>query len=110
MRATVTEQQVDAVQWLGTLDSLREVQALIFPGSPSVHRTDYDLPLQLRQLGVLIDKDQPHTKHALVFVRAGGWVVKDAQGRVDAMTNVEFVARYSVVLPTYEGNRREYVE
>jgi hypothetical protein len=103
---------IEAEQWLGTDESLRKIQALIFPASPLLGRKANEvdrfghLPGH-PTLGVMIDKSDV-IPHQLAHLTVGGWAVKYPNGRITTMTDEEFRAVFAPAdVGGYESNFAE---
>lgn len=91
--------EMDAVQWDGTLESLRAMQQLLAPGSPLYAHNGGGT----KALGVYItalgDKLQAVS---LQFVDPGGWVVRDGDD-VTIYTDAQFKRLYTAAPGETDG-------
>lgn len=87
----------DAVQWLGTSQSLQEIQALLAPASP-LYDGDFDQQIQYRSLGVMVSTAHVPSGPMLQHLSPTGWVVKDGD-TITIMTDDQFRRSYTQELP-----------
>lgn len=78
---------IDAVQWTGT--NLDEVQRFMAPASPLDHGKDRS------ELGInAYTTKHSYTDTELTFVKAKGYIMKDARGRFHVFTEQAFEEQY----------------